>query len=117
IVLTNAKASDALSIAGSLSGGIDSSIDTSVAGQVTIHLFNSASLADYQTALGQIRFVNSSENPSTIDRDITVQVGNSDTSNVAHATIHVAAVNDAPVLAGVASSAAYRAHDAAVTLS
>ncbi len=53
IVLTNAKAADALSILGALPGGIDSSINTSVAGQITVHLSNSASLADYQTALAR----------------------------------------------------------------
>ena len=55
IMLTNAKAGDSLSIAGTLPGGIGSSIDTSVAGQITVHLCNSASFADFQTALGQIR--------------------------------------------------------------
>ena len=99
IVLTNAKPTDALSIAGALPGGIDSSIDTSVPDQITLHLFNSASLADYRTALGQIRFVNSSDTPDTTDRDITVSVTNGADSNVAHATIHVIAVDDAPVAA------------------
>jgi hypothetical protein len=90
IVLTNAKVSDALSIAGALPGGIDSSIDTSVPGQITVSLVNSASIADYQTAIGQIRFSNSSIVPDTTDRDITVTVNDNDsTSNVAHATVHV----------------------------
>ncbi|HEY2248453.1 MAG TPA: DUF4347 domain-containing protein [Bradyrhizobium sp.] len=98
IVLTDAKAGDSLSIAGTLPGGIDATIDTSVAGKITMHLSNSASVADYQTALGQIRFVNSSDNPDTTDRDITVQVTGDETdSNVAHATVHVVAVNDPPV--------------------
>jgi len=96
ITLTNAKAADALEIIGTLPGGIDSSIDTSVAGQVTVHLFNSASLADYQTALSEVGFVNTSDSPDTTDRDITVQVANADASNVAHTTVHVIAVNDAP---------------------
>ncbi len=104
IVLTNAKATDALSIAGVLPGGIDSSIDTSTPGQIKVHLSNSASLADYQTALGQIRFVNSSETPDTTDRDITVFVTNGADSNVAHATIHVISVNDAPVAANSSAS-------------
>jgi VCBS repeat-containing protein len=104
IVLTNAKATDALSIAGALPGGIDSSIDTSVPGQITLHLLNSASLADYQTALGQVRFANSSDAPNTTDRDITVSVTNGADSNVAHATVHVVAVNDAPVAANGSAS-------------
>ena len=97
IILTDAKADDALFIAGSLPVGIDSSIDTSVAGQITLTLFGSAALADYQTALQQIQFVNTSENPDPTDRDITVQVSNTGSSNVAHATVHVISVNDAPV--------------------
>src|SRR5205085_5970476 len=84
VVLTNAKAGDALSIAGVLPGGISSSVDTSVAGKITLHLGNAATLADYQTALGQIRFVNTSDNPNTTDRDITVLVSESEAdSNVA----------------------------------
>jgi hypothetical protein len=63
-----------LSVSGALPAGLSSSIDTSVAGKITIALGNSATLADYQTALGQIRFNNTSENPDTTARDITVQV-------------------------------------------
>ena len=103
IVLTNAKPTDALSIAGALPGGITSSIDTSTPGQITLHLSNSASLADYRTALGQVRFVNSSDTPDTTDRDITVSVTNGADSNVAHATIHVIAVDDAPVAANASA--------------
>jgi VCBS repeat-containing protein len=91
VVLTNAQAGDALSIAGALPGGISSSVDTSVAGQVTVRLTNSASLADYQTALGQIRFANSNPSPNLTDRDITVVAseGEGITSNTAHATVHI----------------------------
>jgi VCBS repeat-containing protein len=91
IVLTNAMAGDALSVAGSLPGGITSSIDTSVAGQITLRLTNSASMADYQTALAQVRFANSSASPNTTDRDITVVLSESGgvNSNTAHATVHV----------------------------
>ena len=90
IVLTNAKPADVMSIAGALPGGIDSAIDTSVPGQITIHLTNAASLANYQTALGQIRFSNTSAVPDETDRDITVVVNDGDgNSNVTHATVHV----------------------------
>jgi VCBS repeat-containing protein len=91
IVLTNAMAGDSLSVAGSLPGGISSSIDTSIPGQITLRLTNSASIADYQTALAQVRFVNSNVSPNTSDRDITVVLSESGgvTSNTAHATVHV----------------------------
>jgi hypothetical protein len=79
-------AGDSLSINGTLPGGIASSIDTSVAGQITLHLTNSASLADYQTALGDVRYVNSNLAPDRTDRDITVVASDSESnSNIAHA--------------------------------
>jgi hypothetical protein len=97
IVLTNAKAGDSLSIAGALPDGIDGTIDTSVAGQVTVHLVNTASLADYQTAIGQIRFGNSSNAPDNSDRDIKVSVSDDGIdSNAAHATVHVIIGNGTP---------------------
>jgi hypothetical protein len=90
IVLANAKPGDVLSIAGALPGGIAGSIDTSVPGQITVNLTNAASLADYQTAIGQIRFNNTLTVPDIADRDITVTVNDGDVnSNVAHATLHV----------------------------
>jgi len=99
VVLTNAAGSDSLSVAGALPGGIGSTIDSSVAGQITLTLFGSASLADYRTSLGLVRFVNSSDNPSTTDRDISVLVSAGEVfSNTAHATVHVIALNDAPVI-------------------
>jgi Cadherin-like domain len=101
IILTNAKAGDGLSVEGALAGGIDSFIDTSVSGKITLQLFNAASLADYQAALGQIRFANSSNTPDTADRDITVVVSDGEVeSNTTHATIHVIGGNDAPVVTG-----------------
>jgi VCBS repeat-containing protein len=98
VTLTNAQAGDSLAVVGSLPAGITAVIDTSVPGVITVTLTGSASLADYQTALKQITFGNSSENPDTTPRDVTVVVndGLAD-SNTAHATIAVEAVNDAPV--------------------
>jgi hypothetical protein len=106
IILKNATPGDVLTIAGSLPGGISDTIDTSVPGQITVHLTGSASLADYQTALGQIRFADTSDNPDTTDRDITVQLSNTDSGNIAHATVHVIAVDDAPVNAAPSSLSA-----------
>ena len=98
ITLTNAKPFDSLSVDGPLPGGIGFSLDTSVAGTITLRLFNAASLADYQAAIGLVRFKNASDAPETSDRDITVTVsGGNAQSNVTHATVHVLGVNDAPV--------------------
>ena len=98
VVLTNAQASDVLAINGTLPTGITSSIDTSVAGVITVNLTGSASLASYQTAIHDVTFANTSSNPSTVDRSINVTYNDGgQSSNTAVSTIHVAAVNDAPV--------------------
>jgi hypothetical protein len=55
-------------------------------------------LTSYQTAIYAITFTNSTENPNTTPRDVTVVVTDGILgSNVAHTTINVIAVNDAPV--------------------
>ena len=106
ITLTNAKPGDSLAIAGALPGGITGTVDTtSVPGQIIVGLGGATSPANYQAALRQVVFGSSSENPDTAPRDITVVVGDeTETSNTAHTTITVTAVNDAPVAqAGSAS--------------
>ena len=75
ITLMNAFAGDSLTINGPLPDGISATTDISIPGRITINLTGSASRADYQTALGQLLFYNSSENPDTTARDITVAVG------------------------------------------
>src|SRR5829696_8601087 len=99
ITLTNAKPGDSLAIAGALPAGITGTVDTtSVPGQIIVGLGGAASPANYQAALRQVVFGSSSENPDTSLRDITVVVGDeTETSNTAHTTIAVTAVNDAPV--------------------
>jgi hypothetical protein len=97
ITLTNAQAGDALSVSGSLPGGIVASSYNSGTGVLT--LSGSATLAQYQAALQQLRFDNNSQNPDTSDRAITVVLSDgSDSSAAATATVHVSAVNDAPLL-------------------
>ena len=98
IVLANAQAGDVFDVSGTLPSGITSSTDTSVAGQITVTLSGAASLADYQTAIHDVSFANTSSNPSTADRkiEVTYNDGGQD-SNTAVSTVHVAAVNDAPV--------------------
>ena len=97
IVLTNAQAGDFLSV-GALPSGITSSVNTSVAGQVTVTLAGSASLASYEAAIRAITFSNSSSDPSTVDRTIDVKFNDGNqNSNTALTTVHVVAVNDPPV--------------------
>ena len=100
ITLTNPQTDDALSIAGgagSLPTGI--SLDSS-SNANTIILTGSVTPALYTTALQQIQFNNSSENPNTTARTVTV-VANDGVANSATATstIAVTAVNDPPTIA------------------
>jgi Ca2+-binding RTX toxin-like protein len=65
-------------------------------------LSGNATLADYMQAIKNISFTNSSEDPSTVPRIITVTVTDGGNySNVATTTVNVVAVNDAPVAAPV----------------
>jgi Ca2+-binding RTX toxin-like protein len=121
VVLTNASAGDVLSVAGGLPGGITSAVDTSVAGQITLTLSGNASLANYQTAIGQVRFSNSTDNPATVDRILQITVNDGLLSSaVATTTVHVAATNDAPsanndtVITNVAANTAFTISQAAL---
>lgn len=121
VVLTNATAGDALSVAGGLPAGISSSIDSSVAGQITLTLTGSASIAAYQTAIGQVRYSNTTDNPATTDRVLQVTVNDGLlNSPVATTTVHVTASNDAPqpnndfVITNIAQGAAIGIQEADV---
>ena len=104
ISLTNAEFGDTLT-AGSLPAGI--TVDLAQWTSTKIVLSGHATIADYQTALKAIQFNNSSEDPSTTARDITVVVNDGDmNSNTAHTTVTVVAVNDAPDIHLVTSDTA-----------
>src|SRR5262249_45910045 len=99
INLTNHQAGDSLPLTGSFPANITASSYNAGTGVLTLTTVGTATAADYQSALQRIEFTNSSDNPSTVDRDITVVVNDGFLdSNLAHATVHVAAVNDAPVV-------------------
>jgi Ca2+-binding RTX toxin-like protein len=98
VVLTNASAGDVLSVAGGLPGGITSSVDASVPGQITLTLTGNSSIANYQTAIQQVRYSNSSDNPAAADRIFQVTVNDGLlNSAVATTTVHVTPSNDPPV--------------------
>nr|WP_256573988.1 immunoglobulin-like domain-containing protein [Pseudomonas sp. R9(2017)] len=99
VTLTNAQAGDALNLGSSVNGiTITSSV---TAGKVVLTLTGNASLADYMQAIKNITFVNTSEDPSTTPRIITVTVTDGvNVSNTATTTVNVVAVNDAPVSTG-----------------
>lgn len=95
IVITNPVAGDTLSVAGTLPTGISFSYD---AGTYTLTLSGSAAKADYQTALQQIRYTSTSDDPGSTARTISILVNDgSAVSNTAVTTVSVTPVNDAPV--------------------
>lgn len=64
----------------------------------TLALTGTSSVANYQTALRSVRYVNTSENPSTSARTLTwIASDGTDSSSPVTSTITVAAVNDPPV--------------------
>jgi surface adhesion protein len=100
IVLTNRQPGDALNLGNSVNGiSINAN---SQDGTVTLTLSGNATLADYMQQIKNISFTNSSEDPSTVPRIITVTVTDgSNYSNTATTTVNVLAVNDAPTAAPV----------------
>jgi trimeric autotransporter adhesin len=78
-------------------------------------LSGTASVAEYQAALGDVRYQNASENPSTATRTVTFQVDDGGTSNnlsdPVTRDIEVTTVNDAPVLTASDGTAAYTIGD------
>ena len=65
-------------------------------------LSGAASLANYQTALQAVTYQNTSDNPTTATRTLTVTINDGATdSNSLTRPISINALNDAPVLAGI----------------
>jgi VCBS repeat-containing protein len=100
VTLTNAQAGDVLAISSQF--GIKATVSGIVNGQITITLSGEASKASYEKIIQSITYKNTSDNPSTADRTLNVQVNDGQSehnlSNVATTTISVTAVNDAPVV-------------------
>ncbi|MHC8398328.1 retention module-containing protein [Pseudomonas sp. MDT1-17] len=100
IVLTNRQDGDALNLGNSVNGITINANSTN--GTVTLTLSGNATLADYMQQIKNISFTNSSENPSSVPRIITVTVTDgSNYSNTATTTVNVVGVNDAPTAAPV----------------
>ena len=100
IAVTNAKAGDSLSLT-NLAALAALGISVGPGSDAThINLIGAASKANYAAALGLIVFSNSSDNPDTSDRTIAVTVTDvqGGVSNAATTTVHVTAVDDAPVV-------------------
>ena len=99
ITLANRQAGDLLTVTLPLPGGI-TSLRPYDPGTGVLTLTGTATLDDYEAALQQILYSNTSDDPVTDDRLIEVVVNDGvNTSNVAAALIGVVAVNDAPDIA------------------
>ncbi|HEY9834907.1 MAG TPA: cadherin-like domain-containing protein, partial [Stenomitos sp.] len=106
---------DVLSISGSLPSGITAGSFNASTGTLT--LTGSATLAAYQTALQQIAYSNSSDNPNTATRTISYTVNDgSANSNTVTRTITITAVNDAPTLTGTKASLTAGTEDTVYTI-
>ncbi|WP_458729885.1 retention module-containing protein [Pseudomonas brenneri] len=102
VVLTNTQPNDSLGYS-NVTGITVTSVTDPVTGKITLTLTGTASLADYMQQIKNITFSNSSDDPSTTPRTITVTVTDGGNySNVATTTVNVTAVNDAPVATGSA---------------
>ena len=101
ITLTDRVAGDVLAIDGALPAGINSNIVVN-AGTIVVTLTGTASQADYATAIGQIRYSTTNQDPTfggtDAQRTITVTVNDGQfDSAVATSTVTITPVDDAPV--------------------
>ena len=114
IKLANPQTGDLLTVSGVLPGTITTAGYDPVTGVLT--LTGTGARADYEAALQQILYSNTSDDPVTGDRLIEVVVNDGvNDSNLASAIISVTATNDAPVIT-VDPAAAYVENAAAVVL-
>ena len=114
IKLANPETGDLLTVSGALPGAITTAGDDPGTGVLT--LTGTGTRADYETALTQICYSNTSDDPVAGDRLIEVVVNDGvNNSNLAGAIISVTATNDAPVMT-VDPAAAYVENAAAVVL-
>ncbi|MCU7885358.1 MAG: retention module-containing protein, partial [Candidatus Thiodiazotropha sp. (ex Lucinoma annulata)] len=91
IVLTNPQASDVLVVS-----GLPNGITATVIGN-TVTLTGTATLSTYEQAIQAVRFSNTSDDPSTVDRLLNITLNDGDgNSGTAVTIIHVTPVNDPP---------------------
>ncbi|MBN1159570.1 MAG: cadherin-like domain-containing protein [Bacteroidales bacterium] len=73
-----------------------------VPGSGTMNLTGTSSVENYQAALRNVRYHNTSDNPSTVNRTVTFTVSDGpNTSNTVTRTIAVTEVNDPPVVSDI----------------
>jgi len=118
VVLTNAHEGDSLAVNTGTTGitaSIVESADANGKAIITVTLSGEATPAQYQAVINSITFNNSSQNPNSETRDITIKVTDTAgaTANAA-AQIGVVPENDAPVVTGLPVS--FTEGDSAVSI-
>ncbi|OED39544.1 hypothetical protein AB833_15070, partial [Chromatiales bacterium (ex Bugula neritina AB1)] len=84
----------------------------------TLSLTGTATKAEYQSALQAVTYSNSSDDPITLDRTLSVTVNDGDAdSNTATRLVDLTAINDAPTQSNIeATPLVYRENDGAVSI-
>ncbi|MDB6141894.1 MAG: lapA [Pseudomonas sp.] len=96
IVLTNSQPGDALKLSAGIEG-ISANVD-SKDGAITLTLSGNATLADYMQQIENVTFTNTSDDPSTTPRTITVSVTDGNHySDIATTTINVIPIDHGPI--------------------
>ena len=102
VTLTNLQANDVLSmqtVAG-LSGELANGVDFTITGGNVVTLTGGDNFAEYQSALQEVQFSNTSENPNTTARSFTIEANDGAAANnlgSANVNVSVTAINDTPV--------------------
>jgi Mg-chelatase subunit ChlD len=87
--------------------GITYTVSNDANGNMIIQLSGVASIAQYETVINSIKYQNSSDNPGTEPRGVTIEVTDADASGTTNLTavysgqIDVTAVNDVPTVVAV----------------
>jgi hypothetical protein len=86
-------------------------------GTGALSLNGSATLANYQVALRSITYQNTSDNPSTLQRTVSITVNDGSVSSASVTrNIAVTTVNDTPVLSGIEATPLTYTENAAATI-
>ena len=95
ITLTNRPDGANESLATDASGTSGITVDAYDSSTGVLFLHGHGTIADYETLISRIKYDNSSQNPDTTDRDVTVVVNDGQANSITrHATVHVNRHND-----------------------
>ncbi len=120
IDLINAKTSDSITLSGRDSADVVSGITITYDNAARITLSGNATTAEYLVLLKELQFVNTSDNPDTSDRTISIATTDTDSyTGTVTTTVSVVATDDPSVISGAITGSVNEgdAGDSAVTAS